>query len=354
MKASATGPTCLTPSPRCDLCQGGEFETVATRDRRGQPLETVLCTSCGLLSHARIPTEAELAGFYADHYRRDYHGETSPTARRVMRAWRKGELTLRRLVPFLRTTDRILEVGAGIGCTTKVLELAGFAAEGIEPNHGFRQYGLQQLHARLRSGSLFDLAPEARYDAVLLVHVIEHFRSPRRALDHIYQLLTPGGRLYVECPNAAALRPAAEQMFHFAHIHNFTAPTLNALARRAGFEVVTQFATPTDPNLRMLLVKTTGQHAAVDAESCRHTREALAAAGAVRYYLRGQYLRDRISLAMRAVAEFLMAGWYVRSRITKCQPEGLTRDEASLLPAAGTLLTMQQRDHGTPSSRAAA
>ena len=83
----------LPKSTRCDpcvLCEGTEFEVLSQHDRKGRPLTTALCGRCGLVSHEAIPNDDQLAEYYARHYRIDYHGEYSPSARRVLREWRRG------------------------------------------------------------------------------------------------------------------------------------------------------------------------------------------------------------------------------------------------------------------------
>ena len=62
----------------------------------------------------------------------------------------------------------------------------------------------RELRADVNVADLFEQKPIPSHDLVLLVHVIEHFRSPHRALDAIRKLLPEGGRLYVECPNFGA------------------------------------------------------------------------------------------------------------------------------------------------------
>lgn len=239
----------------CDLCGRSRFEVVSTSDRRGKPLTTVLCLHCGLVMHRPLPTEEELAAYYAKYYRRDYHGEAQPSARRVMRAWKNGERIRRQLAPHLTGGERIFEVGAGIGCTVKVFAQHGFAASGIEPNEGFARFGSERLGADVRVGNLFDREAAANADVVLLIHVIEHFRSPTRALRHIHGLLADGGRLYVECPNLAAPFATFSRLFHYAHVHNFTPDTLILLARKCGFAVQKRFSDDADPNLQILFRK---------------------------------------------------------------------------------------------------
>ena len=218
-----------TDSKQCDLCQGEQFAEVSRRDRRGRDLETVICTRCGLVAHRVIPSEEVLTRYYADEYRRDYHGEREPSPRRVMRAWKNGERIARLLLPRLRGDEQVFEVGAGLGCTVKVFERQGFDASGIDVGHDFLAFSQDKLHARVLPGSLFEQPAASQHDVVLLVHVIEHFRSPRAALTDIHRLLRRDGLLYVECPNFAGPCATWNRMFHFAHIHNFTPANLSLI-----------------------------------------------------------------------------------------------------------------------------
>ena len=227
-------------APECELCGSGNREVISSRDRDGNSLETVMCTHCGLVSHAVIPTEEELRAYYASEYRNDYHGERTPSDRRVMRAWKNGTRICNQVSPFLPLGASVLEVGAGIGCTVKAFDRAGFDAQGIDPNGEFLDFARTKLQASVKTASLHDLAsPDhaQRHEAVLLVHVIEHLRSPRDAFQQLSRLLSPDGLLYVECPNLAAPFARRAKMFHRAHLYNFTPATLTTLATMCGFEL---------------------------------------------------------------------------------------------------------------------
>lgn len=296
---------------RCDLCDGTDFENIADRDRRGRPLPTCLCLRCGLVCHARIPTDTELDRYYAHEYRRDYHGEFTPSDRRVWRAWRNGQRLLAQLSPWIERGEQVCEIGAGIGCTVKAFELAGYRTRGIEPGAGFQQFARNCLRADVTCRRLFDLPPTPQYDAVLLVHVIEHFRSPRQALEHIHRMLRPGGRLYVECPNLAAPFARRSRLFHYAHIHNFTPTTLAMLAQRCGFHVERQFSSPRDPNLQLLLTQVDLPRLRIDPDSVAQTRAALHRAGSLAYHLRWNYLWPRV----RKLAAYLREHWTARHEV---------------------------------------
>ncbi len=311
--------TALPTATPCDLCQGTQFEQVACLDRRGQSLPTGVCIQCGLVAHLHIPSDAELAEFYARHYRQDYHGEITPSARRVVRAWRNGERVYGQLAPYVAPDDSVFEVGAGIGCTVKVFEQHGCNASGIEPGEGFWSFSREQLHAHIRRCDLMEVPVEPQHDLVLLVHVIEHLNSPTRALTRIRSLLKPGGRLYVECPNLAAPFALRSRMFHFAHIHNFTPPTLAMMAEKCGFTVEARFGTPDDPNLQMLLRWKASPRWQIDPESYPATLKSLSRYNTLTYHLRGGYLWPRLKKVCTYAEEHVLAQRRLRQILAGCR-----------------------------------
>ncbi len=306
------------PSP-CDLCGDDQWRVIARRDRHRRPLTTALCTHCGLISHLPLPSEADIAQYYAEEYRRDYHGERIPAPRRVMRAWLNGERIYRLLAPHIPSRGSLFEVGAGLGCSVKVFQHHGFRAGGIEPNRDFNRYSRERLRANIGNRNLFDLDARERHDLVLLVHVIEHFRSPTAALLKIRDLLADQGLLYVECPNVAAPFATFDRLFHFAHIHNFTPATLQALAGKCGFRVVRRFHDDDHPDVALLLQKTEvppaapipeGEAERVDAAIHRFTT-----AG---YYLRAGYLKRRGAKLAGYARERLVARAFVHDLLQRC------------------------------------
>jgi len=296
----------------CELCGGQRFQVIARLDRCGRPLETGICVKCGLVAHMQIPTDAELGDYYAKRYRRDYHGESAPSARRVMRAWKQGLRIHRQLAPALSGREKVFEVGAGIGCTVKVFELAGFDASGVEPGQDFQRFGREKLGANVQNAGLFDLPHGPRYDLVLLVHVIEHFNSPARALRAIHGLLKPNGRLYVACPNLAGPFAVRRRLFHFAHIHTFTPWTLLPLAEKCGFQLEAWHSDEYDATLEVLLRRVDHARLNVDPEGYRKTLERIDRYNVLTYHLRSRYLISRLKKVAAYVLEQSVARLFVR------------------------------------------
>ncbi len=315
---------------QCDLCAGSEFEQIGNRDRHGNQLESVICKTCGLVAHGQIPTDEELARYYATEYRQSYHGEMTPSDRRVMRAWNNGERIFNQLKSFIKPNTEIFEVGAGIGCTVKVFESKGHRATGIEPGEGFQNYSQKRLMADVVRGDLFEQPRDQSRELILLVHVIEHFKSPRRALEYIRGMLSDSGQFYVECPNIAAPFARRSKMFHYAHIHNFTPASLKMLAESCGFKLEQQFGCSEDPNLQMLFSCSDQAKLEIDPENYQQTMRVIKNATPLKYHSRRYYISSRITKVKSYLREYLTARQFVADVIQQCQQHAANTHKKSM------------------------
>src|SRR5208337_4886157 len=104
----------------------------------------------------------------------------------------------------------------------------------------------ERIRARVKFES-FERAifPEKYFDLVTLWHVLEHMPEPLAALQQVYRLLKPGGRIVIEVPNLASVEAHwlgrhwyhLDVPFHFWH---FTPRSLRTMALKAGFQVEAQ------------------------------------------------------------------------------------------------------------------
>jgi SAM-dependent methyltransferase len=295
----------------CDLCGEHEVELIASQDRRSADLPTVLCRCCGLISHQTLPVDEQLYNYYALEYRQEYHGESRPSPRRVLRAWRNGQSIVRCLQPYLDQDDKVFEVGAGLGCTVKALAMAGYDATGIEPGIEFHAYSRDVLRTPVEYGRLEDLQPVPSFDFVLLVHVIEHLNHPARALRRVHSLLKPAGRLYVECPNIYGPHAAPRRLFHFAHVHNFTPWTLKMMAEHCGFRLIGRLSADSDRNLRFVLEKTDPRELVISPDSYHRSLEGVRRYNTLSYHLRRGYLIERC----RSLWSLAGDAWFANLRL---------------------------------------
>ncbi|MFM2095499.1 MAG: hypothetical protein RIS70_2623 [Planctomycetota bacterium] len=333
--ADSLGRDSMVISQGCRLCGFTRFEIVGEWDRHGDPLRTVACWRCGLVSHAQIPNAEELRKFYEQEYRSAYNGEEVPSPKRIVREWDRARHRFESMRPYLRDGDRVFEIGAGAGCNLKQFQLAGYRVDGIEPGPGFSQFARERLHCPVECKTLEQVGGTGEYDVALLIHVLEHLPEPRQALGRIRQLLRPGGRLYVEVPNLAAPHAAPGKIFHKAHIHNFTPWSLAALASATGFEVAKVFSRERDRNLAMCLSCGSSARLQYDPDGYFRTKSALERYSTLRYHCRPQYVATRVS----EVAQEVRRRWQMQKSYaeilkicqgTTCNP---VRTE-SLRPAA--------------------
>ncbi|MCU0830978.1 MAG: class I SAM-dependent methyltransferase [Rhizobiaceae bacterium] len=221
----------------CPLCGGTEHEKVSSRDRHGNPLVSVLCLGCGVITNDPIPTDAELAAFYTRDYRKSYKGAAIPSKRQVWRNFGRLVAHFEANTGFYRAPITGLDLGAGSGEFLFLAKVKGLHFIGVEPNEDYAHYCRDMLGLDVRTNLLEELTfPEASFDMIRLSHVLEHMRDPVRSLKTLSSWLKPGGLLYIEVPQTddEARRKLRGRMFHFGHIFNFDPFTLRLAAARAG------------------------------------------------------------------------------------------------------------------------
>ena len=95
---------------------------------------------------------------------------------------------------------RILDFGSGSGEMIAALS-EYFSVEGLEPEEQARVKCLSE--GKKVSASTEELTKSsAKFDLVVLFHVVEHFYKPKIEFARIFDLLNPGGLLILETPNS--------------------------------------------------------------------------------------------------------------------------------------------------------
>jgi SAM-dependent methyltransferase len=224
----------------CPVCGGGlvPWRTIPGGEPSDQTeYELERCASCGSAVTDGGPPPADL-------YESGQYALTRPRLAAPVAAFQR--FVARQPVRFLERAGlergaRVLDVGAGPGRLVQALADAGYDASGIEPSK--RSAALaHQANIRVERRGLFDHA-DARLDAAVMWHVLEHLDDPPAALVTVRGWLRPGGLLLVGVPNLASLQAevAGEGWLHLdapRHRVHFTADGLRRLLGRSGFEVV--------------------------------------------------------------------------------------------------------------------
>jgi 2-polyprenyl-3-methyl-5-hydroxy-6-metoxy-1,4-benzoquinol methylase len=243
-------------STACVLCGEREGTLVAVNDRHGNPLPVTCCKGCGLTYVDPIPTQPELAQFYAERYRLEYKQASQPRLKHIYRAGRVALDRLRIAALLAAPPARVLDCGAGGGEFSYLMTSRGYRLTGIEPNDGYREFARREYGVDLRPGTLDDVSFDAgEFDLVTIFHVLEHVRDPGQALTRLAGWLKPGGHLYIEVPNALTEVSSPSNLYHRAHLYYFAPQPLVALAQRAGLRAVLADGAPSRANLTAVFRK---------------------------------------------------------------------------------------------------
>ncbi len=220
---------------RCPCC-GGEGVNILKADREMKPLQTDLCTSCGLFFTNPMPTDAELANYYKSMYRSAYMGAFKAVPKKhITKKKKDAERRADLIKSFLGNSQgcKTLDFGCGLGELVLAMEQRGIDAYGFEPGDVWSQHARSD---RVQQGTW----QSAQYDPgsfglVSIIHVLEHLREPLLCLKKIENLLKPEGLLWIEVPDMQAYETKTRSRFHFAHVLGFSRDNLLSAAWNCGF-----------------------------------------------------------------------------------------------------------------------
>jgi len=162
-------------------------------------------------------------------------------------AWRK----VMRLVEPL-PTDRVLDVGCGLGQNTYYLAQRCAEAVGIDPSQGAVDFAKEKFRAdnlQYICGEVWKADQGGPFDQVCLLSVAEHMTQEQhnRALKAVTRLLVPGGALNVVVPTGgtAAARHKMKKRGHNTldytgdptHVRSFTPDEIVSDIERFGFKL---------------------------------------------------------------------------------------------------------------------
>jgi 2-polyprenyl-3-methyl-5-hydroxy-6-metoxy-1,4-benzoquinol methylase len=206
-----------------------------TRHNAGEHHDLYRCRACGTVNQSSLPAEAELHALYR-----------AVSDGRYMREEQGRRRTARRLLDLLATVaprGRLLQVGSGHGLLLDEARRRGYDVEGVELWSEGVAHARDRLGLQVREAAIEDVHLDGeRYDAVLLVDVLEHLADPIAVLDRMRGALAPGGALLVVTPDPSSLvaRIAGRRWWCYvpAHVHLIPRATLRELIRARGLVTV--------------------------------------------------------------------------------------------------------------------
>jgi 2-polyprenyl-3-methyl-5-hydroxy-6-metoxy-1,4-benzoquinol methylase len=237
---------------RCVLCGGEDSEVVASGsdfeyDTTTNVFHFVACRECGHQYLDPRPSSDDLDVIYPSNYY-SFTGTTNSLVARAQRVWESGKVKLyRELVGD--GSRRLLDVGCGDGRFLSLLRDfgdTGWELAGLEFDEGAiakcKAMGFETHAERVEDFAERD-EERGRYDAVIMLQLIEHVEDPALICERVFSLLRPGGVFIVETPNLGGLDHRIFQGRHWGHYHFprhwnlFSADSLVRMLEERGFEI---------------------------------------------------------------------------------------------------------------------
>ncbi|QEL16205.1 class I SAM-dependent methyltransferase [Limnoglobus roseus] len=205
----------------------------------------VECRHCSLRYTNPRPDAASIGAFYPSDYKPHRRPRKIQLARATSWLGRfSGRSPERRgLLPWIGPPGRLLDFGCGGGSFLKRMADQGWQVTGLDAAVGAVQDVQESFGLKALAGTLphDDLEPGS-FDVVTMWHSLEHVHDPLAILGEAYQLLAPGGKLIVACPNIESTSfrwfgPAWFGLDLPRHLTHFTPKTLRDALESAGYAV---------------------------------------------------------------------------------------------------------------------
>lgn len=242
----------------CDLCSGSDAITYHDQVWR----RVKRCRGCGLVFVDPMPTpeqkaeierlgyEGEILPEVSDFFRnchRDFHDDP------VIESFRGGL----RWIGAARPPGHLLDVGPGTGIFLHIARTEfGWEPTGIDLCVASAVKAKEEFDLDLDVGDFVAHPwPAESFDAVTMLDVLEHSIAPSAALARAFELLKPGGVLYIAVPNQRCLLTVIldrwiqaglplhgyflERLYVAPHEYYFSPGTLRRYLQKTGFTGIT-------------------------------------------------------------------------------------------------------------------
>jgi len=210
----------------CLVCNSSNLKPLSAY----QKAHLCKCGSCGFVFAQKIPTEQELIEYYDGYGRNDY---LSPVTIK-----RYNEL-LDAMEPF-RKSNKLLDVGCGIGYFLEVAKERGWEVHGTEYTDRAMEIctakGIQMKQGKLDPANY----EPGSFDVITSFEVLEHINNPLEETNNFNQLLRKGGLVYLTTPNFnSLLRHRLKERYNVItypeHLSYYTPSTLKKIFTQCGF-----------------------------------------------------------------------------------------------------------------------
>jgi SAM-dependent methyltransferase len=134
----------------------------------------------------------------------------------------------------------VLDFGAGVGTFTELAAAAGAQVVAVEPEPEFARFLRERFagdgRIRVIEGTIDEVEADS-FESIICFNVLEHVENDAAALQTVFRLLVPGGRLFLLVPAHPSLYGGYDRAA--GHYRRYSNQPLRALLATSGFDVET-------------------------------------------------------------------------------------------------------------------
>lgn len=191
---------------------------------------------CGLVSVFPQPSLDELNDYYQNIY-----NYTSYDIKDI----KLFIPEVRKLEQYLKGNSRkLLEIGCAYGNFLAAAKSCGWETKGVEKNKNLARSAIDRFDLDVFCGMIEDASfDKESFSAVYMSHILEHLSNPYKTLKLVYDLLIPGGLIFLKVPNFESLAAKLagrywEWLDPIGHLIYFSVDTLSTFVEKAGFHII--------------------------------------------------------------------------------------------------------------------
>ena len=227
-----------TEKMECAVCRGKEIRPLFIKGE----FTFLRCAKCDFQFVHPMPTSGELGFIYNEGTRAGSNHTINYDL--YLRQGDTLKIEFRRILESMSDwgpPGKVLDVGCAAGFFLRFARDRGWEVFGSELSEDLAEYGRKTFGLSIASGDLAMTAyPEATFDVVTLIGVIEHLSDPNLVADELARVTKKGGVLIVLTENIDTLLPKLlKQRWNGymppEHVCYYSPRSLSVLLERRGF-----------------------------------------------------------------------------------------------------------------------
>ena len=200
--------------------------------------DVVICKSCGAGYADDIPEQGYFDRYYAEMSKYEHSESSGKVSQYDANIFSK---TVDFLLPHIKKTDSIADIGCATGALLSELKKRGFSkVVGYDPSKECCDTARRLYDVEVRQSTISQLATvKEKYDLVMMTGVLEHLSNVELSVATLIKMLNPGGQLFIAVPDASRYQnwfTAPYQFFSMEHINFFSPQSLSNLMSRHGLK----------------------------------------------------------------------------------------------------------------------